>query len=569
MKSNLSFEYFISKKTAKSIIQGKKVSKPIVRISIISIGLAVIVNLITIAVVNGFQKEVRKKISGFSPHIFIMNASDNNIYEGSAINANQNFIKTLSSNKNINSINGVAYKAVLFQSKKNKIHYKLSNGKDTSEISQQVSGAIMKGVDKNYNLNFYQENLVEGELPDYKNISSNKHILISKKLADKLLYKLRDTISVFFVKNIPVKRNFIVVGIYDTGLEEFDEKFVISKLSTVQELNDWGIKSFIELSDTILNGQIIVEANVQGGNGNYRYNWGKGYQRKSRFTHFPTKDTIFQLIASDYWNNIEGINEKNTIADTAYLKMTITGNRNSPCDFKLNKLGQIERKYLKNDGSKFSIQASEKKVIFETIKGKGSYQKYIGGFEIKVNEWEKLNTVLDNTSKIIDFIPTKYGEVLKTTSILDNENDIFVWLDFLDINVVIILTLMILIGIINMGSALLVLILIRSNFIGILKALGAKNWSIRKIFLMQATFLISRGLLWGNIIGLSLYFVQQKFKLFKLNPEVYYLNSVPLDLSFVEWIILNISILLICLISLIVPSIVITRIKPIKSIKFN
>ena len=93
--------------------------------------------------------------------------------------------------------------------------------------------------------------------------------------------------------------------------------------------------------------------------------------------------------------------KKNTIADTAYLKMTITGNRNSPCDFKLNKLGQIERKYLKNDGSKFSIQASEKKVIFETIKGKGSYQKYIGGFEIKVNEWEKLNTVLDKTSKII------------------------------------------------------------------------------------------------------------------------------------------------------------------------
>ena len=111
-----------------------------------------------------------------------MNASDNNIYEGSAINANQNFIKTLSSNKNINSINGVAYKAVLFQSKKNKIHYKLSNGKDTSEISQQVSGAIMKGVDKNYNLNFYQENLVEGELPDYKNISSNKHILIGLKV---------------------------------------------------------------------------------------------------------------------------------------------------------------------------------------------------------------------------------------------------------------------------------------------------------------------------------------------------------------------------------------------------
>ena len=565
----MSFEYFISKKTVKTIIQGKKVSKPIVRISIISIGLAVIVNLITIAVVNGFQKEVRKKISGFSPHIFIMNASDKNIYESNAINADQDFINKLASNNNIKSISGVAYKAVLFQSKKIKTQYKLSNGKDTSEINRQVNGAIMKGVNKNYDLSFFQENIIEGELPDYNSVSSSRDILISKKLADKLFYNIKDTVSVFFVKNTPIKRNFIVVGIYDTGLEEFDEKFVISKLSTIQQLNDWGINSSIELLDTMVNKQIIIKANVQGGNGNYRYNWGRGYEKKSIFTHLPTKDSTFQLIASDYWNNIEGTNEKNTIADTTYLKMTIIGKRDSPCDFKLNKLGEIKRNYLKKDGSKFSIEASQKKVIFEIIKGNGSYQNYIGGFEIKVNEWQKLNAVIENTAKIVDFIPTKYGEVLKTTTILDNENDIFVWLDFLDINVIIILTLMILIGIINVGSALLVLILIRSNFIGILKALGSKNWSIRKIFLIQSTFLISRGIVWGNFVGLSLYFIQKQFKIFKLNPDVYYLNIVPVDLSFIEWIILNISILIICLVSLIIPSIVITRIKPIKSIKFN
>lgn len=565
----MSFEYFISKKTVKTIIQGKKVSKPIVRISIISIGLAVIVNLITIAVVNGFQKEVRKKISGFSPHIFIMNASDKNIYESNAINADQDFINKLASNNNIKSISGVAYKAVLFQSKKIKTQYKLSNGKDTSEINRQVNGAIMKGVNKNYDLSFFQENIIEGELPDYNSVSSSRDILISKKLADKLFYNIKDTVSVFFVKNTPIKRNFIVVGIYDTGLEEFDEKFVISKLSTIQQLNDWGINSSIDLLDTMVNKQIIIKANVQGGNGNYRYNWGRGYEKKSIFTHLPTKDSTFQLIASDYWNNIEGTNEKNTIADTTYLKMTIIGKRDSPCDFKLNKLGEIKRNYLKKDGSKFSIEASQKKVIFEIIKGNGSYQNYIGGFEIKVNEWQKLNAVIENTAKIVDFIPTKYGEVLKTTTILDNENDIFVWLDFLDINVIIILTLMILIGIINVGSALLVLILIRSNFIGILKALGSKNWSIRKIFLIQSTFLISRGIVWGNFVGLSLYFIQKQFKIFKLNPDVYYLNIVPVDLSFIEWIILNISILIICLVSLIIPSIVITRIKPIKSIKFN
>jgi lipoprotein-releasing system permease protein len=159
--------------------------------------------------------------------------------------------------------------------------------------------------------------------------------------------------------------------------------------------------------------------------------------------------------------------------------------------------------------------------------------------------------------------------MLKTTSIRKNQNDIFTWLEFLDINVVIILTLMILIGVINMGSALLVLILIRSNFIGMMKSMGATDWSIRKIFLIQATFLISRGMLWGNIIGIGLCFTQSYFGVFTLNPEVYYLNEVPIELGFLNWIALNITTLLVCIIALIIPSIVITRIKPVKAIKLN
>ena len=193
----------------------------------------------------------------------------------------------------------------------------------------------------------------------------------------------------------------------------------------------------------------------------------------------------------------------------------------------------------------------------------------MGGFEITVADWEQLDAVIKRTSKLTDFIPTEYDEMLKTTSIRENQNDIFVWLEFLDINVVIILTLMILIGVINMGSALLVLILIRSNFIGMMKAMGATNWSIRKIFLIQATFLISRGMLLGNVLGLGLCFTQSYFGVFTLNPEVYYLNEVPIELSFLNWAILNIATLLVCVIALIIPSIVITRIKPVKAIRFN
>ena len=120
-----------------------------------------------------------------------------------------------------------------------------------------------------------------------------------------------------------------------------------------------------------------------------------------------------------------------------------------------------------------------------------------------------------------------------------------------------------------MGSALLVLILIRSNFIGMMKSMGATNWKIRKIFLIQAGFLIGRGMLIGNVIGLGICFAQSQFGIIQLNPDVYYLNQVPIELNVWHWLILNIATLLVCLVSLILPSVVITRINPVKAIKLD
>ena len=120
-----------------------------------------------------------------------------------------------------------------------------------------------------------------------------------------------------------------------------------------------------------------------------------------------------------------------------------------------------------------------------------------------------------------------------------------------------------------MGSALLVLILVRTNFIGLMKAIGATNWSIRKIFLIQASFLIIRGMILGNVIGLGLLGLQYYFGIIKLNPEVYYLHKVPVELSFWSWLILNVGTLIICVSALIIPSIAITRISPVKAIRFN
>jgi lipoprotein-releasing system permease protein len=158
---------------------------------------------------------------------------------------------------------------------------------------------------------------------------------------------------------------------------------------------------------------------------------------------------------------------------------------------------------------------------------------------------------------------------MQVSSILDTENDLFAWLSFLDYNVYIIIFLMLLIGVINVGSAMLVLIVVRTSLIGMLKAMGARDWSIRKLFLYQAAFLIGRGLLYGNIIGFLLCYIQLKFSVLTLDPVVYYLDKVPIEINLLSWLLVNLITFAVCMVSLIVPSYVVTKISPTKAIRFN
>ena len=128
---------------------------------------------------------------------------------------------------------------------------------------------------------------------------------------------------------------------------------------------------------------------------------------------------------------------------------------------------------------------------------------------------------------------------------------------------------MIAVSTINMVVALLVLILERTQMIGILKSLGANNWSIRKVFLYNAGYLIARGLFWGNIIGIGLLLLQKYFGIIKLNPESYYVNEAPVDINLWYILLLNIGTVAICLLVLLIPSYIITKITPSKSIRFE
>ncbi len=186
----------------------------------------------------------------------------------------------------------------------------------------------------------------------------------------------------------------------------------------------------------------------------------------------------------------------------------------------------------------------------------------VGGFEVFIDDFDDLRETGFQVYNNID--PT-----LNAYTIAEKFPTIFEWLKLLDTNVIVIIGIMILIAGINMITALLVLILERTQMIGILKALGNNNWSIRKIFLYNAAYLIGKGLLWGNIIGLTLLFIQKYFGLITLNPETYYVKQAPVYLDFMYVVYINLGTLLLCLVMLIVPSIIVSKISPVKAIKFD
>lgn len=186
----------------------------------------------------------------------------------------------------------------------------------------------------------------------------------------------------------------------------------------------------------------------------------------------------------------------------------------------------------------------------------------VGGYEIMTSNFQNVEEV---NQRVLDVLPIQ----LLSVTVISQFPEIFDWLALLDINSQIILILMILVASINMISALLILILERTNMIGILKALGLTNLSIRKVFLYNALRLIGTGLLLGNILGIGLCVLQYYTHWFKLDEKDYYISYVPIDISFQEIILLNIGTTLLCLLALLVPSGLVSRITPIKAIRFK
>jgi len=415
----LNTEQFLAKRIISGSGSSNRLSRPIVRISIIGIALGLAVMILTVAIVRGFQQEVRNKLIGMGSHIQITNYDNNSSDEPHPINKNQPFLKE----QTLPEISHIQI-------------YTIKTGIVKTKTVNE--GIVLKGIGNDYDWRFISKNLKAGTVFTVSDTGLSRSIVISKFMADKLELQLNDKMVIYFLtkKKDSVltqyeqrAKAFYISGIYETGMEDIDKTLALVDIRQLQKINYW------------------------------------------------TPDQI-------------------------------------------------------------------------------------GGFEMSITNYDEIDKIGEEVNELI-------GDGLKAETIKEINPTIFSWLELQDVNAIIVIALMILVAGINMISALLILILERTNMIGILKALGSTNTSIQKIFLYNAAYLIGKGLLWGNFIGLGLAFIQKQYGIFKLDEATYYVAVIPIDLNWMHILLLNIGTLLCCLLMLIVPSFIVSKITPVKAIRFS
>ena len=220
-----------------------------------------------------------------------------------------------------------------------------------------------------------------------------------------------------------------------------------------------------------------------------------------------------------------------------------------------------------------SLEEFDKMYVFCDIghikKLNGWKDDQVSGFEVFINDFDKLNEMTSEVQDAIGYKITEEDTKFKVTNIRKRYPQIFDWLNFQDINVIIIILLMLIVAGFNMISGLLILILEKTNMIGVLKSLGAEDLTIRRMFLYQAAYLIGKGLFWGNLIGIGLAYLQLKTGVITLDPTSYYIKTVPVNLELIHILLLNAGTMMAIIIMLLVPSQLISRISPVKAIRYD
>jgi lipoprotein-releasing system permease protein len=371
-------------------------------------------------------------------------------------------------------------------------------------------------------------------------------MLIAVATASGLQTKIRDKMAGFkgHVQIVNYDNNNSDVSTTPINIEQdfYPEFENIAGIKNVQIIAS---KGGIIRTDTDFEGIIF-----KGVSGDYDWSFFEEYLVAGKVPDFEQRRTKEVLLSQTIMNRLQ-LKLNDTIAAT-FLK---TASSTLPSSRKYNISG------IYNSG----FAPFDKNMMIGDIR---EVQKLNKWTENQVGSFEVLLDNFDDIEEKSDEIYREISLTLNANSITNLYPTVFDWIYLFDNNVWFIIGIMILIAGINMITALLVLILERVQMIGILKALGSGNSSIRKIFLYNATYLILKGLFWGNTIGLSLIGLQYFFEIITLNPETYYVATMPVHISIGEIFALNIGTLVLCFLMLVIPSYIITKISPSKSIKF-
>jgi lipoprotein-releasing system permease protein len=220
-----------------------------------------------------------------------------------------------------------------------------------------------------------------------------------------------------------------------------------------------------------------------------------------------------------------------------------------------------------------SLEEFDKIYVFCDIghirKLNGWKEDQVSGFEVFIDDFDKLDEMTSEVREAIGYKITEEDTKYKVTNIRIRYPQIFDWLNFQDINVVIIILLMLIVAGFNMISGLLILILEKTNMIGVLKSLGAEDITIRRVFLYQAAYLIGKGLFWGNLVGIGLAYLQLKTGVITLDATSYYIKTVPVNLELTHILLLNAGTMIAIIAMLLIPSQLISRISPVKAIRYD
>ncbi|TVP49657.1 MAG: ABC transporter permease [Mongoliibacter sp.] len=405
----MNLSYFIAKRISFKRTGG--FTGTIHRIAVASVAIGIAVSLISFMILGGFQQEISDKVFSFTGHFQVMKFMSSNAFEESPTSKNSDFYQNYPQNEHIKHVQVFAHKPGLLK------------GED------EVEGVLMKGVGPDFDSLTFKSSLVKGRFIQFSDSSAVNEVVLSTKIANKLLLDVGDRVIMYFVQDPPRFRRLEIVGLYETFLENFDDKIILGDIQTIRNLNGW------------------------------------------------TEDQV-------------------------------------------------------------------------------------GGFEIFVNNPNQLESIQRPIYDKLDYD-------LRLIDIKDKYLEIFDWLQLLNNNVYVFLSLILFVAAFNMVSILFILIMERTQMIGILKALGTRNKQIRRIFVWNGVRIIGRGLVIGNSLALTLGSLQDKFKLIPLEPESYYMSFVPIFWNWPVFILINIAVLVVTTLVLFIPAMLISNIHPIRAIRFD